>query len=143
MKIFLIFNFSRKHKILHVFGHTFIFRRYFTCLCKWLINILWHGKCQSKCKKGWCSIVQSVKTLFTNKDVTAADICLAFLMDIIDSKSKNNNLGFTIVVNFTFYCLTFDNLIYCLRVFIKLTEIKFTWNRNATLNIFIPLKRKV
>lgn len=103
---------------------------------------MWHGKCQSKCKKGWCSIVQSVKTLFTNKDVTAADICFAFLLDIIDSKSRNNDLGFTIFVNFTCFCLTFDSLIYCLRVFIKLTEINFTWNRDVTFKYLYTFKKK-
>ena len=52
-----------------------------------------HGKCQCKCKTGWYSVVQIIKTLLGNNDGNTAAVFTIFVEN--KGKARNRDLGFT------------------------------------------------
>ena len=112
----LIFSSSRKHKILHVSDHIFVF---VAISCLYVSNL---DTCSTENFNENKERIQKVKTLLANIDTNAAgvfSICAER-----NSKVRNVDLGFEHLNNF-------------LLVFIKLTEFSFIWNINIPLGITI------
>lgn len=112
----LIFNSSRKHKILHVFDHTFVFA---AISCLYVSSL---DTCSTENFNENKERIQKVKILLANIDTNAAGI----FSICAERNNKVRNVG-----------LGFEHLNSFLLVFIKLTEFSFIWNRNITLGINI------